>query len=111
MPESIMRAVRVHEFGGPEQLILNEIPRPEPGAGEVLIQNYAVGVLPIECKIRQGLFRNYMPVQLPYLPGSAMAGVVTVAGPGVTDFEPGQAVFGRANKGAYAEFSTALVEN
>ncbi len=106
-----MRAVRVHDFGGPENLVLEEIPRPEPGPGEVLVENYAVGVLPVEWKIRQGLFKNYMPVKLPYLPGSAIAGIVAGVGPGVSDFEVGQAVFGRANKGAYAEYATALAEN
>jgi NADPH:quinone reductase-like Zn-dependent oxidoreductase len=106
-----MRAVPVHEFGGPDQLVLEEIPRPEPGPGEVLVENYAVGVLPVEWKIRQGLFRNYMPVALPYLPGSAIAGVVAGVGPGVSDFEVGQSVFGRANKGAYAEYATALAVN
>src|SRR4051812_39723618 len=95
-----MRAVRAHEFGGPETLVLDEIPRPAPGAGEVLIRNYAVGVLPVEWKIRQGLFQKYMPTPLPYLPGSAVAGVVVEVGEGVSDFAPGQAVFGRANKGA-----------
>ena len=111
MPQTTMRAVRAHEFGGPEQLVLEEIARPEPGPGEILVKNYAVGVLPVEWKIRQGLFKNYMPVRLPYLPGSAIAGVVEAVGPGVSEFEPGQAVFGRANKGAYAEYATALAEN
>lgn len=106
-----MRAVRAHDFGGPDQLVLEEIPRPEPGPGEVLVKIYAVGVLPVEWKIRQGLFKEYMPVQLPYLPGSAIAGVVAGVGPGVSGFEVGQAVFGRANKGAYAEYATALAEN
>src|SRR4051812_29467925 len=112
MPESnIMQAIRVNEFGGPDQLVLEQIARPEPQAGEVLIQLYAVGVLPVEWKIRQGLFRNYMPMPLPYTPGSAIAGVVVEVGPGVTAFQKGQAVFGRANKGAYAEYAIAQFEN
>lgn len=111
MPNPTMRAVRAHEFGGPDQLKLEQIEIPAPQAGEVLVQIKTVGVLPIEWKIRQGLFQNYMPVQLPYLPGSAVAGIVAEVGPGVITFEKGQAVFGRANRGAYAEYATALAEN
>jgi NADPH:quinone reductase-like Zn-dependent oxidoreductase len=111
MLQLTMQAVRVHRYGGPEQLLLEQIDCPTPQAGEVLVRLQAVGVLPVESKIRQGLFRDYMPVELPYLPGSAIAGVVVEVGPGVTAFQKGQAVFGRANRGAYAEYATALVEN
>jgi NADPH:quinone reductase-like Zn-dependent oxidoreductase len=50
-----MRAIQVHRYGGPEQLKLEELPRPEPSSGEVLLRVYAAGVNPIDWKIRQGL--------------------------------------------------------
>lgn len=110
MPKQQRQAIRVHQYGGPEQLRLEQISCPEPREGEVLIRVYAVGVLPVEWKIRQGLFQRYMPVPLPYLPGSAFAGVIEEVGPGVTAFQAGQAVFGRTNAGAYTEYATASVE-
>ncbi len=105
-----MRAIHVHAYGGPEALRLEEAPRPEPQAGEVLMRVHAVGVLPVEWKIRQGLFRSFQPVTFPYISGSAFAGVVKSVGAGVTAFAPEQAVFGRSATGAYAEYVTAAVE-
>lgn len=107
MSGQMMRAIRVHQYGGPEQLKLEQIPRPEPQAGEVLIRVNATGVLPAEWKMRQGFFRG---IQLPYIPGSAVAGVVEEVGSGVTTFQKGQAVFGRSIHGAYAEYTTTPVE-
>lgn len=110
MTRQTMQAIRVHQYGGPEQLKLEEVPRPEPQAGEVLIRVYAAGVLPAEWKMREGFFKNIFPVSFPYIPGSAMAGVVAEIGPGVTSFEKGRAVFGRTTNGAYAEYTTTAVE-
>lgn len=109
MTRQTMQAIRVHQYGGPEQLKLEQIPRPEPQAGEVLIQVHAAGVLPSDWKVRQGLFQAWFPIQFPYIPGSAVAGVVEAVGPGVTTFQPGQAVFGRGTNGAYAEYTTTAV--
>ena len=111
MSTQSMQAVRVHQYGGPEQLKLEQIPRPEPQPGEVLLRVHATGVLPVEWKIRQGLFQAFQPATFPYIPGSAVAGVVAEVGPGVTAFEIGQAVFGRSNRGAYAEYTTVDQEN
>ncbi len=110
MSEQKIQAIRVHQYGGPEELKLELMSRPEPQKGEVLVRVHAVGVLPVEWKIRSGLFQHYMPVPLPYIPGSAFAGIIAEVGPGVTAFQPGEAVFGRSNKGAYAEYTTASVE-
>jgi NADPH:quinone reductase-like Zn-dependent oxidoreductase len=104
-----MQAIRVYQYGGPEQLILERIPRPEPQAGEVLIRIHAAGVLPAEWKIRQGLFSGMFSAPFPYIPGSAVAGVVEQVGPGVSAFQIGQAVFGRSTHGAYAEYTTTAV--
>jgi NADPH:quinone reductase-like Zn-dependent oxidoreductase len=105
-----MQVIHVHQYGGPEELKLEQSPRPEPETGEVLVRVYATGVLPIEWKIRQGFLRGVMPATFPYIPGTAFAGIIEEIGPGVTTFQPGQAVFGRSNRGAYAEYTTASVE-
>jgi NADPH:quinone reductase-like Zn-dependent oxidoreductase len=107
MPQSVMQAIRVHQYGGPERLILEQVPRPEPREGEVLVRVHATGVLPAEWKLRQGNFKAYIPVVFPYIPGSALAGVVEAVGPGVTQLQRGQAVFGRTPNGTYAEYTTA----
>jgi NADPH:quinone reductase-like Zn-dependent oxidoreductase len=110
MTQQTMRAVRVHQYGGPEQLQPEEIPLPVPLDGEVLVRVHATGVLPAEWKLRQGLFERFRPVQFPYIPGSALAGVVEAVGPGVTQFYVGQAVFGRTPNGTYAEYTTVPVD-
>jgi NADPH:quinone reductase-like Zn-dependent oxidoreductase len=110
MSKQMIRAIRVHQYGGLERLKLEQIPCPEPQAGEVLIRVHAVGVLPAEWKLRQGFFHAVRPAIFPYIPGSAMAGVIEEVGPHVTTFQIGQAVFGRSTKGAYAEYITTAVE-
>jgi NADPH:quinone reductase-like Zn-dependent oxidoreductase len=110
MIKQTMQAIRVHQYGEPEQLKLEQLPRPEPQAGEVLIRVHAAGVLPADWKTRQGFFKDVFPVSFPYIPGSAVAGVVEEIGPGVTTFQQGQAVFGRTTNGAYAEYTTTAVE-
>jgi NADPH:quinone reductase-like Zn-dependent oxidoreductase len=106
----MMQAVRVHRYGGPEQLQLEQVARPEPRDGEVLIRVHAAGVLPAEWKARQGLFHAFRPAAFPYIPGSAVAGVVAAVGPGVTAFQRGQAVCGRSVQGTYAEYTATAVE-
>ncbi len=110
MVRQSIQAIRVHQYGGPEQLKLEQIPCPEPQTGEVLVRVYTAGVLPAEWKLRQGFFKDMLPVSFPYIPGSAFAGVVEEIGPGVTAFQKEQAVFGRSNKGAYAEYTTVSVD-
>src|SRR5579883_1736698 len=97
-----MQAIRVHRYGGPEQLKLEMVPCPQPQAGEVLVHIRTAAVLPVEWKMRQGLFQTIYPVSFPYIPGSAFAGVVEAVGPGVTGFQKGQAVFGKSSRGTYA---------
>src|SRR4051794_21215050 len=101
-----MRAVRFHAYGPAELLVVDEVPRPEPKEGEVLIRVRAAGVNPIDWKLRAGYLQEFMPIQLPYTPGYDLAGVVEAVGPGVSGFTPGQAVFGRG-AGAYADFAIA----
>ncbi|GCE08165.1 NADP-dependent oxidoreductase [Dictyobacter aurantiacus] len=110
MSEKMMQAIQVRRYGGPEELVLESIPRPQPGEGEVLVRVHAAGVLPIEWKVRQGLFKSVRPSTFPYIPGSAFSGIIAEVGPGVTAFNIGQEVFGRSNNGAYAEYTIAEVE-
>lgn len=97
-----MKAIRVHAFGGPEVLRLEEVPDPKPGRGEVLIDVRAAGVNPVETYIRTGTYAVKPP--LPYTPGMDAAGVVAAVGEGVTSFKPGDRVYvASAVTGTYAE--------
>ncbi len=73
-----MRAIRVHEFGEPEVMLLEELPEPQPVDDEVLVRIQAVGVNPVETYIRSGAYRE-LPA-LPYTPGSDAAGVDVASG-------------------------------
>lgn len=105
-----IQAIRVHSYGGPKQLQLDEIPRPVPQEDEVLVRVHAAGVNPIDWKIRAGQLKDFMPMTLPYVPGVDIAGVVEEVGPGVTAFQQGQKVFGQSRRGgAYTEYTAASV--
>jgi NADPH:quinone reductase-like Zn-dependent oxidoreductase len=106
--ETSMRAVRFHDFGQPSVLVVENIARPEPGAGQVLIRVDAAGVNPIDWKIRAGYLKQFMPVALPHILGLDVAGTVESIGEGVTAFAPGDRVFGRGS-GTYAEYAVAPV--
>ena len=110
MSKRMIQAIRVYQYGGPEQLKLEQIPCPEPQPGEVLVRVHAAAVPPVEWKIRQGAFHAFQPAAFPYIPGSAFAGIVEEVGPGVTTLQSGQAVFGRSSQGTYAEYTTASAE-
>jgi NADPH2:quinone reductase len=102
-----VKAIRVHETGGPEVLILEEVPDPTAGAGEVVVRVHAAGVNPVETYIRAG--QHGYSANLPYTPGSDAAGVVEAVGAGVTDLAVGDRVYtNRALTGSYAE--RALVD-
>jgi NADPH:quinone reductase len=102
-----MKAIIVHEFGGPEVLKLEEVPTPKPAAGQVLVRVHAVGVNPYDTYMRAGTYAIKPP--LPYTPGSDGAGVVEAVGPGVTKLKPGDRVYiAKTVTGAYAEYALAL---
>src|SRR5207244_10590923 len=99
-----MKAIRVHEFGGPEVLRVEEVPTPEPGPGEVLVRMHAIGVNPVETYIRAGTYA-YKPA-LPYAPGNDGAGVVEQVGPDVNQCKPGDRVYTAGSlSGTYDEFA------
>ena len=95
-----MKGWRVRQFGGPEVMEWCDLPVPEPGPGEVLVQVRASGVNFAETRMRAG---TYAGQELPFVMGMEAAGVVAALGEGVSGFEPGQRVFGRA-RGAHAEY-------
>jgi len=86
-----MKAIRVHKFGGPEVLQLEEVPDPRPSAGQVLVRIGAAGVNPVDTYIRSGNYAN-LP-SLPYVPGGDGAGVVEAVGDGVRRLRPGDRVW------------------
>lgn len=95
-----MKAIRVHAHGGPDVLVLSDVPDPAPGAGEALIAIEAIGVNFIETYFRTGA---YKPASLPFTPGGEAAGVVLAVGDGVTSVAPGDRVVSWSVPGAYAE--------
>ena len=104
-----MKAIRVHEFGGPEVLKLGEVPTPKPSTGEVLVRIHAAGVNPYDTYMRAGTYA--LKPSLPYTPGSDAAGVVEAVGDGVKKVKRGDRVYtARTLTGAYAEYALALEE-
>lgn len=104
-----MKAIRVHQFGGPEVLKLDEIPTPKPAAGQVLVRVHAAGVNPYDTYMRSGTYPIKPP--LPYTPGSDAAGSIEAVGEGVKNVKAGDRVYtARTVSGAYAEYALALEE-
>jgi NADPH:quinone reductase-like Zn-dependent oxidoreductase len=97
-----MKAIVVHEYGGPEVLKFEEYPDPVPGRGEVLVRVAAASVNPIDYKRRAGLTKDFYPMRFPSLIGVDMAGTVVKVGPGVEAFTAGNRVFAMADN-TYAE--------
>jgi NADPH2:quinone reductase len=102
-----MKAIQVHQFGGPEVLALHEIPTPKPGPGQVLVRVRAAGVNPYDTYMRNGTYAIKPP--LPYTPGSDAAGTIEAVGQGVTSVKSGDRVYTATTlSGAYAEYALAL---
>jgi NADPH:quinone reductase-like Zn-dependent oxidoreductase len=97
-----MKAVVVHQYGGPEVLKFEDYPDPVPGPGDVLIRVAATSVNPIDYKRRAGLTKDFYPLQFPGLIGVDVAGTVLKIGPGVEGFSAGDQVFAMADN-TYAE--------
>jgi NADPH:quinone reductase-like Zn-dependent oxidoreductase len=99
-----MKAVRIHEYGGPEVLKYEDAPVPRPGPAEVLVRVHAAGVNPVDWKIREGYFQGR---PLPIIPGWDVSGVVETAGRGADRWKAGDEVYSRpdiSRDGAYAEY-------
>jgi NADPH:quinone reductase-like Zn-dependent oxidoreductase len=103
-----MMAWRVHEFGPPQVMKFEPVPRPKPGPGEVLVQVEAAGVGPWDGWIRAG--KSALPQPLPLTLGSDLSGEIVAMGPGVSERRVGDQVYGVTNPqfvGAYAEYALA----
>lgn len=106
-----MKAIRVHEFGGPGNMRIEEIADPKPGPQQLVIAVKAAGVNPIDTYIRSGTYAKKKPA-LPYTPGFDAAGIVESVGPDVRQFKPGDPVYINGNiTGAYAEKTLCDGEN
>jgi NADPH:quinone reductase-like Zn-dependent oxidoreductase len=106
MSDTSMLAARIHEYGGPEKLFVERVPRPEVPANGVLVRVLSAGVNQVDWKIRTGAYQKFMPVPMPWTPGLEGAGYVDAVGSGVTSLKPGDAIYGLFNA-AYAEYAAA----
>ena len=103
-----MKAVRIHSFGPPDVVQVEDVPTPMPGPNEVLVRVMAAGVAPWDAIIREG--KSKVSPQPPLTLGSDFSGIVEKVGAGVTDFAPADEVYGVTNPqfcGAQAEFAVA----
>ena len=98
-----MKAIRIHENGGPEVLRYDDIPVPQAAAGQLLIRVNVVGVNYVDIYQRDGLYK----LELPFIAGSEAAGVVEAVGPNVTGFAKGDRVAFGTHRGSYAEYIAA----
>lgn len=96
-----MKAILVHELGGPEQLKVSEVPDPTPGKGEALVKISAIGVNFIDIYFRTGLYKADLPVAI----GMEAAGTVEAVGAGVTEVAAGDRVAYAMCRGSYAEYA------
>ncbi len=101
------RAWRIHGYGGPEVLHLDEIPTPQPVSGQVLVQVKAAGVNGFDWKLQAGYLQKAYPVPMPATLGLELAGTVVQAGPGAKVFKAGDRVMGAVGMGAYADHVAA----
>src|SRR5215467_615907 len=104
----MMKAARIHSFGGPEVIVVEDVPRPVPASGELLVRVAAAGVGPWDALIREG--KSKVSPKPPLTLGSDFAGVVEAVGPGAGQFNSGDEVYGVTNQqfvGANAEYAIA----
>ena len=101
-----MKAMRVHEVGGPDVLHYEEIPVPTPAPGQALVKLEAIGLNFLDCYFRSGLYKT----PLPFTPGNEGAGIVTAIGDGVTAVRVGDRVSYAPVMGAYAEYTVVTAD-
>jgi NADPH:quinone reductase-like Zn-dependent oxidoreductase len=105
-----MKAVVLHEYGGPEKLKYEDFPDPVAGEGHVLVRVAASSVNPIDYKIRSGAMKQFYPVEFPAILGRDISGIVRTLGAGVSEFKPGDKVIALGNK-AYAELAVVAAKD
>jgi NADPH:quinone reductase-like Zn-dependent oxidoreductase len=102
-----VKAIQIHNYGGPEVLKYEDAPRPQPGAGEVLIRVHATSVNPIDWKVRAGYMKDFIPHSFPLIPGWDVSGVIEKIGSKTSRFKKGDEVYSlpdHTRNGAYAEY-------
>ena len=102
-----MKAIQIHEFGGPEVLKFEDAPKPKPQPDEVLIKVFATSVNPVDWKIRKGRAKGKFPVKFPLIPGWDVSGEIEEVGSNIVNFRKGDEVYSRpdpAKNGTYAEY-------
>src|SRR3981081_2607513 len=87
-----MKAVVLHEYGGPDKLKYEDVPDPVPTEGQVLVRVAATSVNPIDYKMRSGAAKDRFPLEFPAILGRDISGIVREVGPGVSEFKPGDKV-------------------
>ena len=92
-----MKAIVLHEYGGPDKLKYEDVPDPVAGEGQLLVRVTSTSVNPIDIKLRSGAFKDFMPLTFPAILGNDFSGLVRVVGAGVTGFAPGDKVMGVAD--------------
>ena len=92
-----MKAIVLHEYGGPDKLKYEDVPDPVAGEGEVLVRVAATSVNPIDYKLRSGAYKDFMPIEFPKILGNDFSGIVRQVGAGGTGFAPGDKVMGVAD--------------
>ncbi|KAA0019523.1 zinc-dependent alcohol dehydrogenase family protein [Salinicola corii] len=104
-----MKAMLLKSFGGPESFELNDVPKPVPGSGQVLVRVHATSINPLDYQVRRGDYPDLVP--LPTITGHDVSGVIEDVGPGVTAFAPGDEVWYTPQifdgQGSYAEYHVA----
>lgn len=112
-----MRAVQINNYGGTEVLeVVENVVRPLPGPGQVLVEVYSAGLNPVDWKIRAGFLKQMAPLKFPVTLGGDFAGVILAVGEGVGNHRPGEEVYGQApvlngGSGSFAEYVVANVAN
>jgi len=105
-----MKAVVLHEYGGPDKLLYEDVPDPVASQGEVLVRMAATSVNPIDFKLRSGMMKAFWPLELPTILGRDIAGIVRAVGDSVTGFKPGDKVMAVGSK-AYAELAVVAAKD
>jgi NADPH:quinone reductase-like Zn-dependent oxidoreductase len=105
-----MKAVVLHEYGGPDNLKYEDVPDPAAKEGQVLVRMAATSVNPIDYKMRSGAVKAFFPLELPAILGRDIAGIVRELGPGVSQFKPGDKVMAVGSK-TYAELTVVAAKD
>lgn len=103
-----MKAIRIHAYGGVDQLKYEDVPRPVPAADEMLVRVHGAGVNPVDDKIRAGMVKGWLFITLPLIPGWDVSGTVEEVGKNIKAYKPGDAVFAYLSlqhSGGYAQYA------